>query len=304
MRARTPIIIALKVVALTLIYFVCFTVAAVLVLPPADVEQSPSEQAEGALALLAVCFLNTTVLTWIILRSRPSGLRLALRVFLILFGVTTLMSQIESAVFLTRLPSGMLPRLFLFGAIVSAIFSPAAVFVLKRKAEIAQENEAGGRLEMPLSEWAWKTALIAVAYLVLYFTFGYFIAWQNPEVRAYYGGTDPGSFFAQMRAVLTDTPWLVPFQILRSLMWTAIAVLLIRTMKGRWWEVALAVGAAFAVLMNTQLLLPNPLMPEAVRMAHLLETATSNFIFGCLTAWLLAPRSDRVRAPLYHQVNS
>jgi hypothetical protein len=39
--------------------------------------------------------------------------------------------------------------------------------------------------------------------------------------------------------------------------------------------------------MNAQLLLPNPYMPEAVRMAHLLETATSNAVFGCAVVWIL-----------------
>lgn len=304
MRARTPIIIALKVIALTLIYFLCFAVVAALVLPPADVGQSSSEQTEGALAMLAVCFLNTAVLAYIILRSRQSGWALALSVWLILFGITTLMSQIESAFFLTRLPAGMLPRLFILGVLVAAIFSPAAVFVLKRKSNAPQESESSRRLTMPMSEWMWKLSLIAFAYLILYFTFGYFIAWKSPAVREYYGGTDPGSFFAQMRSVFASTPWLIPFQVLRALLWTALAVLIIRTMKGRWLEVALATATAFAVLMNTQLLLPNPLMPEAVRMAHLLETATSNFIFGCLTVWLLGLRSGWVREPLYHQVNS
>jgi hypothetical protein len=58
-------------------------------------------------------------------------------------------------------------------------------------------------------------------------------------------------------------------------------------MKGRWWEAALAVALLFSVVMNTQLLLPNPLMPAEVRMIHLLETATSNFLFGWLAVWLL-----------------
>lgn len=58
-------------------------------------------------------------------------------------------------------------------------------------------------------------------------------------------------------------------------------------MKGRWQETALALGLLFAVLMNTQLLLPNPYMPETVRMTHLIETASSNFFFGLLVGWLL-----------------
>jgi len=64
----------------------------------------------------------------------------------------------------------------------------------------------------------------------------------------------------------------------------------IRMMRGRWPETALAIGLLFAVLMNAQLLLPNPYMPEAVRMTHLIETASSNLIFGLLVGWLLTQR--------------
>jgi hypothetical protein len=48
-------------------------------------------------------------------------------------------------------------------------------------------------------------------------------------------------------------------------------------------------------------LLPNPLMPAAVRQMHFIETASSNFLYGLLTAWLLtwkvkslSPRSPQV----------
>jgi hypothetical protein len=165
-----------------------------------------------------------------------------------------------------------------------------AVLILgKRKADIAN-TEPNPRLVMPTKEWAWKLTVIAIAYLILYFTFGYFIAWQNPAVREYYGGIDEGSFFANMATVLRNTLWLIPFQILRAILWVAIALPIIRMMKGRWQETALALGLLFAVLMNAQLLLPNPYMPEAVRMAHLIETASSNFIFGFLIGWLLTQR--------------
>ena len=39
---------------------------------------------------------------------------------------------------------------------------------------------------------------------------------------------------------------------------------------------------------RSQLLLLNPFMPEAVAKVHLVETATSNFLFGVLVGWLLA----------------
>jgi hypothetical protein len=57
-------------------------------------------------------------------------------------------------------------------------------------------------------------------------------------------------------------------------------------MKGEWWETGLAVALLFAVV-NLQLLLPNPFMPQEVRMVHLLETTTSNFLFGWVVVLVL-----------------
>ena len=294
---KTAAFVVLRVIALTIILFLCFGVAAGVV-GLAGNSQTSGQPAAGALPLLIVCVLETAVLTYLILRSRWSGWRLAAAVFFIFYGVTTFMPQIESAVFLTRLPPGMLPRLFLMGALIAAPFSVLAVLILGKRKAATVDAEPNARLIMSPSEWAWKLVVIALAYVILYFTFGYFVAWRNPAVREYYGGIDPGSFVAQMGTVLRNTPWLVPFQILRAMFWVALALPVIRMMKGRWPETALAVGLLFAVVMNAQLLLPNPFMPEPVRMAHLIETASSNLIFGVFVGWLLAPtpRFDRILA--------
>jgi len=211
-------------------------------------------------------------------------------VLFIFYGVATFMPQIESAVFLsTQLPAGMVGRLFLMGLLVAAPFCVLAVIILgKRKAGLVH-SESG----IPVSARGWKLAVIALAYVSLYFTFGYFIAWRSPAVREYYGGSDPGTFLAQMRNVVRDTPWLIPFQVLRAMGWVVIALPLIRMLKGDWREISFALGVTFSVLMNALLLLPNPYMPEPVRMAHLIETASSNFIFGLLVGWLLTRDEGR-----------
>lgn len=269
-----------RVLVLTVILFACYALAGGII------GQQPSTEADpGATAgiLLLVCFLNASVMAYIILRSRWSGWRLMLAVFVVYYGVTTFMGQIESAVFITRLPPGLLPRLFLAGAVIALPFSILGVIVLgKRKRD-------GPAVTPVPRDWPWRLALIAIAYVILYFTFGYFIAWQNPAVRDYYGGSDHGGFLAHMRFVVSDTPWLVPFQLLRGLLWAAISLPVIFMMKGRRTETALVIGLLFAVVMSSQLLLPNPYMPDAVRMAHLIETASSNFIFGCLVGWILTP---------------
>ena len=286
---KTAVFIVPRVIALTIILFLCFAVAGGVVGQQVN-SQTAQQSGTAALTLLAVCALEAIVMTYLILRSRWTGWRLTAAVFFVFYGVTTFMSQIESAVFLTRLPPGMVPRLFLMGALIAAPFSVLAVLVLGKRKVDTVETQPNSRLVMPASEWAWKLVVIALAYLILYFTFGYFIAWRNPAVLEYYGGIDEGSFLARMGTVLRSTPWLIPFQIVRAMFWVALALPVIRMLKGQWPETALAIGLLFSVVMNAQPLIPNPYMPEPVRMAHLVETASSNFIFGILIGWLLTHR--------------
>jgi len=110
-------------------------------------------------------------------------------------------------------------------------------------------------------------------------------------VRAFYGGRDPAGFLAHITSLVRTEPLLFLLQAVRALMWTAIALPVIKMTKGEWWEAGLAVALLFTV-MTSQLLLPNPLMPTEVRMVHLLETATSNFLFG----WLVVLVMGRTRA--------
>ena len=283
---KATLLIAIRLVALSVLYFICFSVvSAALLATPSE----PSAQVQAGatlIALLVISLLNTLVLGFIILRSRWAGWKLILAIFFVFYGVTTVMSQIETAFFVTRLPPGMLPRLFLSGAIIAAVFSSLAVVILGKGRSNPTESNNQSRLNMPISQWVAKLLLIVIAYLVIYFSFGYFIAWKSAAVRAYYGGSDPGNFLAQMSSVVRDSPWLVPLQAGRALLWTALAAPVIQMMKGEWWETGLAVALLFAVV-NSQLLLPNPFMPQEVRMVHLLETATSNFLFGWLIVLIL-----------------
>lgn len=286
---KETLITIARLVALTVLYFICF--AAVSGALFSSIAQQPApEQANAAVALFVVSSLNTAVLAYVILRSHWVGWKLVVAIFILFFGITTVMPQIETAFFVTHLPSGILPRIFLAGAIIAALFSPLAVLILGKRKDHKPDSNGNSRLNMPIGTWVWKESLIVVVYLIIYLTFGYFIAWQNAAVRAYYGGSDPGSFLAQLINLPRDTPWLLPLQVVRAMLWTALAVVVIRMLRGRWWEAGLAVALLFAVLMNSQLLIPNPFMPQEVRKVHLLETASSNFLFGFLLVWVLSLR--------------
>ena len=284
------IVTAIRFLAVTILYFGSFVVVSGALLSTTAAQPTPAEAAATLAALLVVSLTNAAVWTYVILRSRWTGWKLILAVFFVFYGVGTLMPQIETAYFVTRLPPGMLPRLFLAGLIIAAVFAPLAVLILGK----ARSRDGGWAsdswLKKPLRVWIVKLSLIVVAYLVLYFTFGYFIAWKSAAVRAYYGGTDPGSFITHLANLLRAEPLLFVLQVVRALLWAALAVPIIRLMKGRWWEAGLAVALLFAVV-TAQLLIPNPLMPAEVRMTHLVETASSNFLFGWLVVLILRGRN-------------
>ena len=81
------------------------------------------------------------------------------------------------------------------------------------------------------------------------------------------------------------------------MLWTALALLVMRITRGSRLEKALATGVLFAVVMTSGLLLPNPYMPFEVRMVHLVETAPSNFLFGAVLVWLLGRARPSIDGP-------
>src|SRR3982750_1097162 len=146
-------VLGLRVAALTLALFACFAVAG-RSLGMQQQPRPPADAASAGLALLLVCFVNSVVMAWIILRSRWSGWRLILAIAFVYYGVTTVMAQIESAVFITRLPPGMLPRLFVMGGLIAIPFAALAVLILGKRRADASDRHPNTRLIMPLGAWA------------------------------------------------------------------------------------------------------------------------------------------------------
>lgn len=275
-----------------LAYLITLGVAYGLLIPAVPADPTASQSfVSPAVAPFVMTTLHTVVMGWLILRSWYRGWVLAVVMTAVFFGVNTLMPQVESWLFqassrmAAHLPAEMIPRIVLAGLLHSCLWIPLAVWVLGRW----KSDGTAGRDPRPwlaASLMGWKLPLAAAAYVFVYFLFGYYVAWRIPAVRAYYGGTDPGTFWEQFRGVLRDSLWLPLAQVVRGALWTVIGVTVLRSMRGSHIERALAVGALFGIVMTAGLLLPNPYMPYAVRMAHLAETASSNFLFGVFVGWL------------------
>jgi len=274
-----------------IVMFILFTLGTQLVGFESESTQitTTAEQSRVALILLVVCGIDVLILVWFIQRSHLFGFRLILVTALIYYSVKTFMSQIEAWYFMSNITPEMLPKLFLMTIPVALLFPLIAVLILgKFKKNKMLETDQNNLLSLSYSEWIWKIALLAVIiYPLLYFVFGYFIAWQNPELRAFYDGTDPGSFFPHMANVFENNPELYFFQIFRGLLWVGLAVVIIRSMKDNAFKIGLFVAVLFSLLMNDSLFIPNPLMPSDIRWTHFIETTTSNFIWGWSIVGLL-----------------
>jgi hypothetical protein len=281
--------IVLRVALLTillLVYFIGVSLVVGLGQQPPGSQPRPDEGTALAPTLL-FCFLISCVFSYFVTRSRWTGWKLIAALAVAFFGVGFVLTQSEALVFLnTQVPPELIEKVVLLGAILAALFAPTTAAVWGRLRGVASVA-SNRRLFMPAREWAWKLGVIAIAYLVLYFGFGYYVAWKNPAVQAYYHGSDPGSFALQIRSVWTTTPWLFLFQVFRSLLWVTFSLLLIRMLKGGRTETAVAIGVFFAVW-SSMLLMPNPFMPPDVARAHLVETLWSNLIFGIVVGGLLS----------------
>ncbi len=289
----------LKTIFLTVILMIVMIAVSSAVVP---MDAFNTEQESGSLLpLLLVCLTYAVVFTLVVTQTSWRGIPLILGLSLSFYGVQTLIGQIEALVFLTplgeRYGAGSIPALtmpldfitsqFILGAAMALVGSlPAAVLFGK----ISRKDEQQSIQLLPnfsSREWLWKLGSIIVLYELLYFGFGYFVAWKNPAVAAFYQGTDPGSFLAQMKNVITETPTLIPFQAFRALLWTAFSIPVVSMLREKKFLGALITGLFLSLPMNIPHIVPNPFMPAVVRQAHFIETASSNFIFGMVLFWLL-----------------
>jgi hypothetical protein len=304
MTLKSALILSAKVLALTITLLICFSVAALvsgLSSSPAtpDARDSSVDAGVSPLMVFLVFLFPTAVLTRIVLRSRWFGWKLMVALFLGFYGVNTVLAQIESVIFLPKmLPAGTIDRLFIMGAMAAGVFIPLAVLLLGRVRKRPGSPDTDQPSRLPLKEMLLKLVGVSLIYMLLYFSFGYFIAWKNPVIQDFYGAKDAGSFFAQLEWIWRNTPWMFPLQVFRGLLFGLFLLPTIRMLKGSSMEIGLTIGV-WLIAWSGQLLLPNPYMPASVAKVHLLESVPYHFVFGWLMGWLFsrhhASASDLLR---------
>jgi hypothetical protein len=261
-----------------------------------DTPSEPGLVDEGV-GMIFLSIINTILIVNLIVSSRWRGWRLALLLALAYYGSFTFITQVETWYFLNDITvsSELLPGLFIMGLSVPFLFIPLAVLLCGKWKTIRINND-NSNMVMPKGQLILKFGIIAVLYVVIYWFAGYFIAWQNPELRSFYGS--PGDivpFWEHTYTSIRNSPDLFILQFLRGLLFAVITIPVIRGSNVKPWLTALLVGMLLAVPHLVHIL-PNPIIPLAsVRYSHMIETATSTFLFGLIIVWLLHRRHYGVK---------
>ena len=249
-----------------------------------------ADQALGPMpGLFATSLSYALVFTWYANRTQLSGYRLAAVVFVVLFGVTFFMTQIETLYFLDAI---QMPYVLIFGQVLAGVFVGIGAGVLssryKKKLDAGVSETPGGLNTLPIGDMLRWFTILSIIYTLFYYFFGYFIAWQFPALRAYYtGSTALHSFITHMQGQITGEPQLIVFQIFRGYLWAGIAYMAAMNLpKAKAWERMVIVGLCMAIGASFPLLLPQDFMPAPVRLGHFFELFIENFLFGVVAAYL------------------
>ncbi len=293
---KVAAVFALRVFVLTLVLIIVFMIAinvagmAQAPFPSAQAAYTPTAQAQKAVSflrpLLAYAFLVSLVAAWIIQSSRWRGLKLIAALVFTFYGLMTFISQIETIAYLrAKIPHGLIKNLLVMGAVVAFLFVPLAVLIMRKARRLEQPH---AERALTLKSPAARFSTLAILYVVLYYLFGYYLAWQNPEVRLYYSGTtELKSLYQMMRSTVTETPWMLPFQFGRGLLWALFAYPVVRMVNTSRIATASIIAALFGVG-SFALLMPNALMSASVAHSHFWETLWCDLILGAIVGWVLA----------------
>jgi hypothetical protein len=300
MATRKILLTGLRILAVCLLFAVCFAVGGALSGIDKTAQQAiaspPDPLAKPQIPAIPENFLRSflifalcvgVVVSYLILRARWHGWTLVGAVFVSMYGIGTVASQVESVAFLSsKLPPGMIRAIFVQGAIAAALFAPLAVLVLGKWRNPAIRTPKPPFVPPDLGSILLRLVILVAAFVFLYMFFGYYVAWRNPELQRYYGGPELATFGAAWRHNWTSSRWIYALAALRALLYIGCLYPLVRMLHAPRRESALA-AALFLACWSTILLLPNPLMPPSVARSHFWETLGFSLVFGALAGWLL-----------------
>lgn len=226
---------------------------------------------------------------YIINNCETKGIRLMLSTILILFFVNTVLTQLET-LFFGEAFEGLLKRDILMICLANLfpiIFSViTGVLLFERKDNLNESGHCAATL-IDVKKSSITVLFIGVIYVIIYFTFGYFVAWRFDAVRMFYAGSTADlGFIEKLISNWSENPVIYLFQYLRGILFACSGLALLSMKWKKKYDFVISLCLVY-LCTAIQLIVPNFLFPDAVRWAHFLEMFSSMLLFGISTSVLL-----------------
>ncbi len=278
---KSTFILILKVLATLAVAMILNTLTGALLTPlTGAVPSGPEMPSMGRIfrGLVTMHLIQILILSLLALKAAPGRFRLGVLLSILSFTINHLLNTMESLIYMYRVyPVSQQMVSLLSGLILSVGIGFTVAFLLGRPGEESYEK--------PRFQWTWKLvpswAGWSLLWFVIYFTAGLLIPMNAAGVSEYY--------FSGLGAMdLSMVPFGYLMQVPRASLWILLTIGIGRYLKGADLEKSLITGLTFGVLMSSSLLVPNPLMPDIVRLSHLPEILYANILWGMILSLRVA----------------
>jgi len=274
-----------KLMLCIIVYVIVFIAAnALMPFSQGFKELAASGNSSGILFILVFAAWVCFTIFFIIRNTHRYGTKLFIIIVFVVFFIQSFMTQIETMFFGSAFPA--FPKLDIVLVTIAGLFPVLAVVALlvkffQNKDFVSETNK------ISLKSTLIRLGVIGIIYLFVYMFFGYFVAWQFEELRVFYSGSpEKLSFWGQMVNNFKTTPIIFPFQIIRGILFGA-AIIPIRNMVNQN-KITFIISVCLLYLCTAiQLIIPNVLFPDTVRIAHLVEMSSSMTLFGVIVGNIL-----------------
>lgn len=225
--------------------------------------------------------LVSLVLGYYVIHSRYNRILLCSMVFLIFFTIGFLNIMIEAWIFNVSDRVETANTIFA-GLLLTLLFSPIVVYLFGKWKSSPRLLKF---VPHTVFQWILKIAATTFLYFIIYLTAGITLSMVYPELLEFYENKIP--------------PFELIFhtQLLRGLIFSGIAILIIRTTGLSKIKAALLIGGVFSIIGGiAPLIPPNELMPADIRLAHGFEVGISNFVYGLLAGFILVQKGSDVQS--------
>ena len=282
---RTKLVSTIQFISVILIFILLFiTPTVILPVSKSLLEWINPKEMELFFPLLLLFALYISYSFWLLIKNtNQSKFKVFVKLATATFLLFPLMGFIESAFWLDSLnvvDDNEYVKMFFRSFITFILFSTYLSLIYK-KGNTPDQNRSN---LLNLKLLTQRLLLIGVIYIFIYNLFGYFVAWQFESTRIYYTGTSELKGFITMLSLNFSDPKFIIVHFFRGILFGLsgyIFYTMLNCSKIKMTIISALIFGGFGF----QIILPNPIFPEMVRISHFLETTASMIVFGMIVIY-------------------